>query len=75
MPLKLVQLRALDEYHSNFGRKDCDKTFRWQDIYLRKSEGAEIDSLEAKRKEIAQYEEQVLQKAADVRDEKEKLKK
>ena len=75
LPLKLVQLRALDEYHSNFGRKDCDKTFRWQDIYLRKSEGAEIDSLEAKREEIAQYEEQVLQKAADVRDEKEKSKK
>ena len=74
MPLKLVQLRAADEYHSNYDRKDSEKSFRWQDILLRKSEGAEMDSLEQKRDEIALYENSVLQKAEDVRKEKEKLK-
>ena len=74
MPLNLIKLRAADEYASNFGRKDEDKSFRWHDIFLRKSEGAEMDALDVKRDELAAYEEKVLQQAADNREQKEKLK-
>ena len=74
MPLNLIKLRAADEYASNFGRKDEDKSFRWHDIFLRKSEGAEMDALDIKRDELAAYEEKVLQQGADNREQNEKLK-
>ena len=59
MPIKLIQMRARDEACSNYGRKDCDKSFRWADILSRKSDGVEMDALEDKQDELAEYKERL----------------
>ena len=65
-------MRARDEACSNYGRKDCDKSFRWADILSRKSDGVEMDALEDKRDELAEYENRLQEKADQLEKEKEK---
>ena len=72
MPIKLIKMRARDEACSNYGRKDCDKSFRWADILSRKSDGVEMDALEDKRDELAEYENRLQEKADQLDKEKEK---